>query len=511
MNFLWLIKKESYKSGLVLSVIFNILAKGALFVLTICIAAYFGTDIKTDIYFFIYSSMVLLSGFINTIDTMVLIPESMRLREKHGELIATGFLNYFFRIYALICLLFIASMFLFGTKIFLLFSRFTEADVNTYRNYFLLGSFYFPFQVLTGFMNNILTSLKYFTVPMIISGINSCIVISGIILLHRQFDVLSVFVGGIVAYGINLIILLLILKKAASWDFFVSGARIQKKVWGNILFAEMGQLATLASSFFPLYLLSGFGQGTISVMNYGKNIADIPNTLVTSQLANVSGIKLNEQYARKDTVGMNETFLRMSRLLVVILVPLGCYLFVFAKPVVALFYQSGNFNTETITDTARFLQLLAVTLFCIGINAMVSRVFIALQAIRQAFVYQVIINIFLIGAIWVFTKYFGAYGYPYGIIAVNGLNFILLYFVSKRLARYINYGSLLTYTFFILLLNVAIATGLYFIFPYLPALVIWQLLTGFLIYGTALWLLHKIFPLQTGLGQLKQYLKLKFG
>ena len=142
---------------------------------------------------------------------------------------------------------------------------------------------------------------------------------------------------------------------------------------------------------------------------------------------------------------------------------------------------------------------------------MVSRVFIALQAIRQAFVYQVIINIFLIGAIWVFTKYFGAYGYPYGIIAVNGLNFILLYFVSKRLARYINYGSLLTYTFFILLLNVAIASGLYFIFPYLPALVIWQLLTGFLIYGTALWLLHKIFPLQTGLGQLKQYLKLKFG
>ena len=174
-----------------LSVIFNIIAKGALFVLTICIAAFFGTDIKTDIYFFVYSSMVLLSGFINTIDTMVLVPESMRLREKEGATAAMGFLNYFFRIYFLISIAFVALMFLFGTKLFGLLSKFSEADIITYKNYFLIGSFYFFFQVLTGYINNILTSLKFFTVPMLISGINSCIVIAGIILLHRRFDVLD--------------------------------------------------------------------------------------------------------------------------------------------------------------------------------------------------------------------------------------------------------------------------------------------------------------------------------
>ena len=52
MIFLRLIKSESYKRGTVLSVLFNIVSKGILFLLTIIIARYFGSNIKTDIYFF---------------------------------------------------------------------------------------------------------------------------------------------------------------------------------------------------------------------------------------------------------------------------------------------------------------------------------------------------------------------------------------------------------------------------------------------------------------------------
>ena len=82
MNFLRLIKSESYKKGTVLSVLFNIISKGILFLLTIIIARYFGSNIKTDIYFFVFAAMILFSGFINSIDTAVLIPESMRIREE---------------------------------------------------------------------------------------------------------------------------------------------------------------------------------------------------------------------------------------------------------------------------------------------------------------------------------------------------------------------------------------------------------------------------------------------
>ena len=156
MNFLRLIKAESYTRGMMLSVAFNIVSKGILFLLTVIIARYFGSDIKTDIFFFVFTTMVLFSGFVNSLDTAVLIPESMRLREKEGETKAMDFLNYFLLIYFIIGVLFTVIMYFFGTNIFGIISKFAEADIITYQNYFWTGSLFFIFHVLTNYLNNIL-------------------------------------------------------------------------------------------------------------------------------------------------------------------------------------------------------------------------------------------------------------------------------------------------------------------------------------------------------------------
>ncbi len=510
MNFSWLIKSESYKRGTALSVLFNIISKGILFLLTIVIARYFGSNIKTDIYFFVFGTMLFFSGFINNIDTAVLIPESMRLRTKSGDAAAAAFLNHFLFIYLVIGIVFTAVMYLFGTTVFGLISKFSEEDILSYRDYFWTGSLFFIFHLLTNYINTILTSLKYFSVPMIISSIKSAIAIACIFLLKADYDVMSVFIGGLVAYAFNLAFLLFVLKKLLGWKFTIRYTGIKKKVWNNIFYAELGQIATLASSLFPLYLLSGFGSGVLSVMNYGKNIADIPNTLVTTQFTNVSGIKLNEEVARQDHAGMNDTFVRTSKLLVFILVPMGFYLFVFATPIVELFYQSKNFSPDATAGSAIFLQLLAVSIFCIGINAMVTRVFIAVQAIRQAFFYQVALNILLIAVIWICTKNYGTYGYPYGIIIVNVLNYFGMYFICKKLIPVIDYAAVLKYTGLIILINVVIAAGLYFATGFFHAGNLSNLVFGFLLYLIILLVLNRKFKLNTELGHIIKHVKHRF-
>ena len=501
---------ESYTRGMALSVLFNLFAKGILFLLTVLIAAYFGSGIRTDLYFFIYSSMVLLSGFINAIDTAVLIPESMRLQETEGKKAAMGFLNRFLWIYACIGILFTLLMYFFGIRLFALISRFSESDIHLYKNYFLLGSGFFILMLLTSYINTILASLKFFTVPMIISGINSCLVIAGILLLHRQFDVQSVFLSGIVAYGVNLLFLLFLLKRHAGWDFYARPVSTGKKVRRNILFAELGQLATLASSFLPLYLLSGFGQGVISLMNYGKNIADIPNTLVTAQVTGVSGIELNELVAKKDEQGVNSSFVATGKLLLFLLIPIACFLFVFAEPVVRLFYQRGQFTADSVAGSAIYLRLFSATIFIVGINALVSRVFMATQFIRLAFLYQLVLNSLLILAIWLFTTHYGAVGYPYAMIVIYALNFLLMYFMCKKLPLHIDYASLFSYAGILFLINGAISVSLYFGLPNLAQSDIPQLLIGcfsYLIIGLFLnhWL--KLNPLP---GQVLQYVRKRF-
>jgi putative peptidoglycan lipid II flippase len=482
MNFSPVIKSESYKKGMALAVLFNVIAKFIAFILTVYIARMFGTDIKTDIYFFIYSAMLLFSGFINAIDTMVLIPESMRLRQIKGIDGAMAFLNYFILIYFIAGVFFIILIIVFGTSIFAGLSNFAKADILTYRNYFIIGSFYFFFQILINYINAILVSLKYFTVPMIIGGINSCIIIAGSFLLHKKYDMLGVLISGVGAYCINLIILVYILKKNIGWQFFYSEKSIIKKVWNKIFFAQLGQVATFASSYFPLFMLSGFGSGVISAMNYGKNIADIPNTLITAQVANISGVKLNEEVARGNYTGINEIFIRSSKLLVFILVPVACYMFIFAKPVVELFYKTKNFTPQALNSSAKYLQLLSVSIFSIAINAMVSRMFIAAQIIKQAFAYQIVMNGLLIAAIWIFSKYYGPYGYPYGVILMNTVNYITMYFICKKFFTTIQYGHLLNYTAIIILINLPLTVLLWYALSGTALFYIYQLLIGATIY-----------------------------
>ena len=503
-------KTESFNRGMILSVLFNIIAKGILFLLTVLIAFFFGSDIRTDIYFFVYSTMVLFAGFINAVDTAVLVPESMRIREKEGDHSAMAFLNRFFRIYLLIGIVFSVLMYFFGTSIFSAISRFPKEEVLRYKDYFLLGSLGFAFLLLTNFLNAVLTSLKFFTVPMVISAINSCLAIGGILLLQSRYDVLSVFMGTIAAYIINLFLLLLLMKRNADWNFFTKSTAVEKKIKSNILFAELGQLATLASNFLPLYLLSGFAAGNISLMNYGKNIADIPNTLVTAQITGVSGIELNEQAAREDAGGMKNTFQQTGRLLLFILIPFAAYLFVFAEPIVRLFYQRGNFNEESVTGAARFLQLFAVTGFIIGINALVSRVFMALQAIRQAFIYQVLINVLLIGLIWFLTREYGADGYPYALIIGYAINFVLMFFICRQLKVNINYAGLFPHTALLLLINGAIAAGFYFALPYLHMGALAQLLVGFFVYLILLLIINHLLRLNPVPGQVLNYVRQRF-
>ena len=495
MNFLSLIKSESYKRGTVLSVLFNIISKGILFLLTILIARYFGSNIKTDIYFFVFTTMILFSGFINNIDTAVLIPESMRLRQKEGDEQATGFLNFFLLLYFIIGVLFTIVMFFFGTTVFGLISKFSEADITTYRNYFWIGSLFFVFHVLTNYLNTILTSLKFFSLPMIISSIKSCIVIVCIFLLKADYDVLSVFLGGLISYAVNLIMQLYVLCKIAGWSFNIKTSGISKSVWSNVYYAQLGQLATVASSMFPLYLLSGFGSGIISVMNYGKNIADIPNTLVTSQFANVSGIKLNEQVARQDYAGMNETFFSTSKFLVFVLVPVGFFVFVFARPIVELFYLRGDFTISSAQGAAVFLQLLGLSVFAIALNAMVTRVFIAMQAMKQAFFYQVIMNVLLIITTWLAVKYYGAYGYGYAIIAANIINLAGMFFMCRIIVPQLNYAALMRYTGLIILINGIIASLVYYAAAYLQINAVVKMTVMFACWLFILMLLYKILHL----------------
>ena len=153
---------------------------------------------------------------------------------------------------------------------------------------------------------------------------------------------------------------------------------------------------------------------------------------------------------------------------------------------------------------------MSVTIFSIGVNAIVTRIFVAIQAIRQAFFYQVVLNIILIAAIWICTRYYGAYGYAYAIIIMNLINFISMYFICRELVPHIKYEALLKYSGFIILINAAIATGLFFAVHYIQVANLVKVITGFWLYFIILLMLNKKFALNTELAYILKHVKKKF-
>jgi peptidoglycan biosynthesis protein MviN/MurJ (putative lipid II flippase) len=163
-------------------------------------------------------------------------------------------------------------------------------------------------------------------------------------------------------------------------------------------------------------------------------------------------------------------------------VPMGCFMFVFAKPIIQLFYYRGSFTQEDVTESAKFMQLLSVTIFSIAVNAMVSRLFMAAQFIKQAFVYQLTMNCLLIFSIWLFSKYYDAYGYPYAVILVNCINYVTMFFICKRYFKAIQYEQLLKYSGVIILINIPIALILFFTLQHSNLFYFYKLLIGLFIY-----------------------------
>src|SRR6185436_17107981 len=124
---------ESYKKGIILSTIFNILNKGMVFLSSLVVAFYFGTQLKTDFFFFAYNLVVLFSGFLSSLNASVLIPEAMRIRIRRDEKTSMRFLNFFLVLYIILTVIIGVILLIYPQKIFLFISNFDSSAVAVNR------------------------------------------------------------------------------------------------------------------------------------------------------------------------------------------------------------------------------------------------------------------------------------------------------------------------------------------------------------------------------------------
>lgn len=406
----------SYRRGIAFSTATSVIARGLTFLTAVAIAYRFGTTEATDVYFYCYLLATALVGVISMLNAMVVIPEIMRLQVQEGQTSAMRFANAVLYSYATVALAVCLIAAFFPVAIAGVGSRFSQATLETNRLTVVLVVPLFLLMVIGQYLIDLLMSQRYFTVPMLSSVANNLLALTAILAFGASGGVKIVPTALIAGFLIQIVALGLLMKRRFAWRFREVRFPRRERILGQVALSQVASLSALVGASLPSYLMSGLSPGLLTALQYGQRTADLPNLILTGQFLSVVGIKFNNLAARDDCGQMDDVFLRSTRFLMSVLLPIAVLLSVYAPETVSLLYARGKFDALAVGQTGGFLRGLGLVVPLLAINTLVSRLTMARQKIAQW-------SWFIIGANVVFSLWillvierFGASSYPVGVV-----------------------------------------------------------------------------------------------
>lgn len=480
------LKTESYKKGIIFSTALNILARGIGFLNSLIVAYYFGANGSTDIYFVIISVAMIITTTINSIDFLVLIPESIRLREQENEEASQKFINFFIFSYSIIGGLICLAVILSPTLFYSLFTNFDSDLLLQHKKILYVSGVIIFFQLISNLLNAVLASYKFFTVAILTGLINSLFAIILTVIFHEKLGIEGTIAGLCIGYFINFILLITVLKKYQQWKFSYIGLIHDKTLWTNILLMHLNILPLWIRNAVGLYLLSGLENGLITSINLGQQLSAIPEILIVSQFLSVAGIKFSELFSQKNLTELNVIFLKLCEWGVYITSFIGFGLFLFSSEIIYILYGSSSVGAAGMKNIE---IAFCFFIFCLPAKfnaAICTNVLTASQNIRSTFLVTAITHSIVTLLMVFLIIYYGFTGYLIGINIHYYLFLLLFYPIFKKVLPSINYSRVFVLFALNALNNIAAYIAVYYLYKseiLVVNNVYFKLAIGFALYG----------------------------
>lgn len=423
---------QSFKQAAFWSTAIGAFSQGLALVFGMLMAALFGAQESTDVFYYCLGVFGLLAALIQQLNMAVLVPETMRRREQAGEVDAMAFINRFFAVFCLLILVLTALILVRPAQILTTISRF-PADVLARENrvvFWLAVSL--PLQMVAQLLLDILVSYRFLALPAVLSCVGRLLNIGFVLALHRHCGVLSAAAGLVFGFGLQVLVNAWILRRVIRWRWTVWRTRIGGVVFRNILWTELGTVAAVLAGYLPLFLFTGFSAGAVTALNYAQRMSRMPLDVLTSQFSSVTAIKFNEQMARRQEPEMNESFGRLARVSLFVLMPLSVWMAVTGFDLVSILFGRGRFQGEALQMAALMFSIFVLNLPMTGVLTVMSRFLIARQAIRYGVLWQVFSNLLNMGVVTASVRFWGPVGFPVGS-CIHLLLYMLI--ISVSMAR----------------------------------------------------------------------------
>lgn len=423
-----LFKPTSYRTGATMAVGATALWKGISFINALLLAAYFGADKATDLYFYLILTIGLGGYFLQRLNAAVIIPQAMALETQQPQRART-LLNGYLYLYAILAVGLIICGGLFPVTPLRWFSRFSPTYLNTQRALIFSSFVFFALQILATYLLAILEMHKRFATALF-TPLNALLPLAFLLVLGRSYGIISMLWGFIASYGVQIVVFTRMLKRELQWQFTRGEIIHSRSFVQNLLSNQCLELANIISGLLPLYLLSGLNAGTVSALNYAKQLSDSSNEVFTLRITNVSKIQLTEYSAHDDWNSLNTAYHTTHYTLWFLLTPLVVFSIGYAPYIITLFFKRGAFSGKNVLETAAFLRPLLGLVWLMVPILMQNNVAIAVRKLKEFLPYALSSIALFILAVPFTVTHFGAVAYVYAqvICCVIGLTINALFF-----------------------------------------------------------------------------------
>lgn len=433
------LNSETYKKGAIHSSFFSVLAKGVAFMQHLLIAYYFGANTGTDLYFYLFNLVIMIGGMIQTITTSILIPQSMLLRHSISTKAEMKYLNAFMYSFIFIIFLLIFLVSLGGDKVPELITNFPTDEIKKYISIYYASLILMILMATNLYLTEILVSFKFFSLPLVCNLLLNGGIIFALLLFNNTIGVVSMIYGSCIASVINIIILIILMRRKLQWKFFLVDFSVISSQWKSITGLAINQGVVIFSSTFPMYLLSYYQPGVITIINYAQKFIQAPLAWI-QQFTAVLQIKLNNLKSNRKENKIYQSASQIAIRLFLLTLFTSLVIFLLRDFIAETLFGLGKMPIEAGNKLSHLIGLLTFSMPFTAMSLAYMKVFFTQGYIRQYISIMVFVNIISCIMYAVSIYYWQENGYAFVYIFIEMLTTLIIWlYLQKRLEKKIHH------------------------------------------------------------------------
>lgn len=171
----------------------------------------------------------------------------------------------------------------------------------------------------------------------------------------------------------------------------------------------------------------GFGEGTISAVNYASKLTGFPQAIMMTAVTTVIYPLLSKKQGEGDMETIRALYKKGMLYLVALLVPATVIAYFFAEPLVRLVFGHGASTESSILLIVPIFRVFTLSMFFLAANTYITRFYYA-KANSVVPVIFSLISVFAInlGVIYLMIDSHGASAIAYGTVISAAVNFVML-------------------------------------------------------------------------------------